>query len=131
MMNITVEQGEFDVAERGFTIETGAARPCILIGIYDRKLKKAYLIHEDIASHNGKLSEFIQAVKEGSNAEDLIVKVRGGAESKNNPDFDAVELNRKVVLSSLTEFLEESKINVLWRQSCMGIDTETGKFWFQ
>ncbi len=131
MMNKIVEQGEFDIAENGFTIETGLAWPCILIGIYDKRLKRAYLIHEDIAAHNGKLSEFIEAVKAGSNAEDLVINVRGGSESARDSDFDAVEGNRKAVMDSLDNFFGKSQINVKWRQSIMRIDTETGKFSFR
>jgi len=130
MMNINVDQGEFNVAESGFTITTGYAVPCILIGVYDKKLKKAYLIHEDIAAHNGKLSEFIEKIKAESNIEDLIIKVRGGSGSKKDPDFDAVEHNRAAVENSLKDFPKKN-IDKLWRKSCMGIDTETGKFWFR
>lgn len=131
MMNITVEQGDFEVAEAGFTLETGAAGPCILIGIYDRVLKKAYLIHEDSASHKGKLFQFIETVKKTSDPKNLIAKVRGGAGSENDPDFDVIKENRDVVRQALSGFLDENQIDLKWRQSCMEIDTVTGKFRFR
>ena len=128
MKNIDIKQGEFGVAEGGFTITTGVAGPCILVGIFDTKHRRAYLIHDDIAAHNGKLKEFFEKVRSESNPEDLIVKVRGGSEPPSSVHFEMVEMNRKAVMSQIEGLLVSKKVDILWRKSCMGIDPNTGKF---
>lgn len=130
-MNINVDQGEYDIAKEGYTITTGCAGPCILVGVYDKVQKQAYLIHEDSAAHGGMIQEFVKKITLNSDKADLIINIRGGSGRKRDPEFDAVIDNRNAVISYLKEFEGESQICIKWRISCMSINTVTGRFTYK
>ena len=134
-MHATIEQGEFDSVPGGCHISSANCGPCIAIGIFNKRTSNGYMAHDDFATAQDVLENYMRLVMGESIAGDLIVWLTGGAMASysTNEENEDVLNNREHVINELKELgIKESQISLHWTDedstSELHLFTGTGKF---
>lgn len=132
--DITLEQCQSGSVVYPYQIRSGGLGPCIAIGIYDKKKRRGYMIHESNASHNQEVPTFIENVLKKSKKDNLTVYVAGGEISNlDEPeDKEYTQGCRDYVKEELDRIFDINQIIYNWNNTPNIIElilsTEDGKF---
>ncbi len=132
--DVSLEDGKIGETCSPCVIQSGGLGPCIAIGIYDKKQKIGYMMHESNADINQEVPGFINYVLNKSKKRNLKVYVAGG-EINNRASADEnrdVNSSRNYVKSELEKAFEKNQITYEWNNSTDAIElileTESGQF---
>ncbi len=119
-------------------ISSGGLGPCIAIGVYDKKRKRGYMMHESNANENEEVPLFLDYVLKKSKKENLAIYVAGGGlnplEDPNDPENinESIFESRNYVKAELEARFEMDHITIDWNYSLNTIelilDTSNGDF---
>ena len=128
-MNIIVPQGEYNSVTSPDTISSGGFCTCFVTGVWDRKLKKAHILHDDAPFMHQDLPKFLDMILAESNAVDLTIKVYGGGENELLEDNYVAE-NREYVQCIFKQY-KLTPLEIQFFDSIEGAEliiTESGEF---
>lgn len=129
-MHIQVEQGEYKSVISPDTISSGAFCTCYVIGIWDKRLRMAHLLHDDAPINHQILPKFLDMILAESKVGDLTIKVFGGGESGDEHRGYIFE-NRQFVLQTIITDYNLVPVEIRFFDDMEGGDlliSETGKF---
>jgi hypothetical protein len=129
-VRIQVEQGEYQSVTSPDSINSGAFCTCYAIGVWDRRLRRAHILHDEAPINDQLLPKFLDMVLSESKAVDLTIKVFGGGEA-GDEHRDYVLQNRQFVLQTIITDYKLIPIEVRFFDDQEGGDlliTETGEF---
>ncbi len=128
-MNIIVPQGEYKSVTSPDTISSGGFCTCFVTGVWDRKLKKAHILHDDAPFMHQDLPKFLDKILAESSAVDLTIKIYGGRENELLDDNYVAE-NREYVQSIFKQY-KLTPLEIRYFDSIEGAEliiTESGEF---
>lgn len=99
-MYIQVEQGEYQTVTSPDTISSGSFCTCYVVGVWDKRLRRAHILHDEAPINDQILPKFLDMILAESRIDDLTIKVFGGGESGDEHQgyiFD----NRQFVLQTI------------------------------
>lgn len=80
-MHIQVEQGKYQTVTCPDTISSGSFCTCYVVGVWDKRLRGAHILHDEASINDQVLLKFLDMILAESKMADLTIRVFGGGES--------------------------------------------------